>query len=268
MLNDFQIQKLKNEGIVKIENFLSDSETQKIKNLIQYYSANKSSKNSFWPTNNYQLLLKLLKFDFKKFQDSLKILNLQKQKKLKKLAKDAFENKNVFLNYIDAYVSKKSKSIIIPWHTDQAYDGNLNPKNYLYHENFFIKIFIYLTDVSSKNGCMSYISGSHKIGYAIRKGIYEKEIKYKPYWHLKDLRNLVKENEKYLAKFFGEENYLVQDFLKKSDFIVNNNDTDLYDYSIKAGGALIFNEGGSHRGSSPTLNDRIVLRYLFSKYKN
>ena len=95
MLNDFQIQKLKNEGIVKIENFLSDSETQIIKNLIQYYSANKSSKNSFWPTNNYQLLLKLLKFDFKKFQDSLKILNLQKQKKLKKLAKDAFENKNV-----------------------------------------------------------------------------------------------------------------------------------------------------------------------------
>ena len=61
--------------------------------------------------------------------------------------------------------------------------------------------------------------------------------------------------------------FLVENFLKKSDFIINNNDTDLYDYSIKAGGAIIFDEGGSHRGSSPTLNDRIVLRYLFSKFK-
>ena len=44
-------------------------------------------------------------------------------------------------------------------------------------------------------------------------------------------------------------------------------DTSLYDYSIKAGGAIIFDEGGSHRGSSPTLNDRMVLRHVFSKFK-
>lgn len=172
------------------------------------------------------------------------------------------------MNHVDAYVSKKSKSNIIPWHTDQAYHGNLNPKNYVNCEKFFIKIFIYLTDVNTKNGCMSYIPGSHKIGFAIRKGIFEKKIKYKPYWHLKDLRNLVIENKSYFSDLFKEKYYLVQEFLQKSEFIIKNEDTHLYDYSIKAGGALIFDEGGSHRGSSPTLDDRIVLRYLFSKYKN
>lgn len=268
MLNDFQNKKLKEDGIIKIENFLTEDEIQDLKKIINHYSATKSSKNSYWPTNNYLLFLKLLKLNFKEFGDSLKILKFQKKKKLKQFAQVAFENEKVFLNFIDAYVSKKSKLNIIPWHTDQAYHGNLNQKNFVYHEKFFIKVFIYLTDVSSKNGCMSYISGSHKIGYAIRKGIYEKKIKYKPYWNLKDLRNLVIENKKYLSEFFNKKYFLVEEFLKKSEFIEKKKDTSLYDYSIKAGGAIIFDEGGTHRGSSPTLNDRIVLRYMFSKFKN
>ena len=117
---------------------------------------------------------------------------MKKEKNLKQFAQAAFNNKKVFLNFIDAYVSKKNKQNIIPWHTDQAYHGNLSPKNFVNHEKFFLKIFIYLTDVSSKNGCMSYIPGSHKIGFAIRKGIFEKKIEYQPYWNLIDLRNLVK----------------------------------------------------------------------------
>ncbi len=268
MLNNYQNKKLKEDGILKIENFLSKEEIHNLKKIIHYYSASKSSKNSYWPTNNYLLMLKLLKLDFRRFKHSLKILKFEKEKNLKQYAQVALDSKKVFLNYIDAYVSKKSKQNIIPWHTDQAYHGDLNPKNFVNHEKFFLKIFIYLTDVSSKNGCMSYISGSHKIGFAIRKGIFEKKIEYQPYWNLIDLRNLVKKNKKYLSNFFGENYFLVEEFLKKSEFIVNNSDTDLYDYSIKAGGAIIFDEGGSHRGSSPTLNDRIVLRYLFSKYKN
>tara|TARA_A100001015_G_scaffold316774_1_gene431946 strand:- start:2300 stop:3106 length:807 start_codon:yes stop_codon:yes gene_type:complete len=268
MLNDFQNKKFKEDGIIKIENLLSESEIINFKKLISYYSAEKNTKNSFWPTNNYLLMLKLLKLDFKRFKDSLKILKFEKEKNLKRFAQAAFDSKKVFLNFIDAYVSKKSKQNIIPWHTDQAYHGNLNPENFVNHEKFFLKIFIYLTDVSSKNGCMSYIPGSHKIGFAIRKGIFEKKIGYQPYWNLIDLRNLVIKNKEYLSNFFGGNFFLVEEFLKKSDFIINNSDTDLYDYSIKAGGAIIFDEGGSHRGSSPTLNDRIVLRYLFSKFKN
>ena len=74
-----------------------------------------------------------------------------------------------------------------------------------------------MTDVSSKNGCMSYIPGSHKIGFAIRKGIFEKKIEYQPYWNLIDLRNLVKKNKKYLSNFFGE-NFFSREFFKKIGF--------------------------------------------------
>ena len=79
MLNDFQNKKLKEEGIIKIENFLSESEILNFKKIISYYSAKKNSKNSFWPTNNYLLMLKLLKLDFKRFKDSLKILKFEKK---------------------------------------------------------------------------------------------------------------------------------------------------------------------------------------------
>ena len=87
MLNDFQNKKLKEEGIIKIENFLSESEILNFKKIISYYSAKKNSKNSFWPTNNYLLMLKLLKLDFKRFKDSLKILKFEKRKILNNLHK-------------------------------------------------------------------------------------------------------------------------------------------------------------------------------------
>ena len=35
--------------------------------------------------------------------------------------------------------------------------------------------------------------------------------------------------------------------------------------AMKKGGAVIFDELSVHRGSKPTKNDRVVLRYLFNK---
>ena len=128
MLNNYQNKKLKEDGILKIENFLSKEEIHNLKKIIHYYSASKSSKNSYWPTNNYLLMLKLLKLDFRRFKHSLKILKFEKEKNLKQYAQVALDSKKVFLNYIDAYVSKKSKQNIIPWHTDQAYHGDLSQK--------------------------------------------------------------------------------------------------------------------------------------------
>ena len=63
----------------------------------------------------------------------------------------------------------------MPWHTDQAYSGKIDVSNFNNPDGFFLKIFIYLTDVGPDDGCMSYVQGSHKIGYAIRKAIYEKK---------------------------------------------------------------------------------------------
>lgn len=267
MLSKKQIKELKDNGCIKIDNFLNSGELFYLKNIIEYYSAPKSSRNSYWPTKKYQLFLKLLKFDFLKIKHSLNLLKFEKNKGLKNYAELALETK-CYLNFIDAYVSKKSSLNIIPWHTDQAYDGESKPKEFVNPNKYFIKVFIYLTDVSSKNGCMSYIPGSHKIGFAVRKGIYNKEIKYKPYWNLKDMRKIVIENKNYLIKFFDNQDYYVNKFLEKTNFIESENDTEEFDHNVKAGGALIFDEGGSHRGSSPTQNDRMVLRYMYSAFKN
>ena len=81
-------------------------------------------------------MLKLLKLDFKRFKDSLKILKFEKEKNLKQFAQAAFNNKKVFLNFIDAYVSKKKTKYYsvahrssIPW--------KFESKNFVNHEKFF-----------------------------------------------------------------------------------------------------------------------------------
>ena len=41
-------------------------------------------------------------------------------------------------------------------------------------EKAAIKFFFYLTDVDSKNGCLGYIPGSHKISFYLKKMILKK----------------------------------------------------------------------------------------------
>jgi hypothetical protein len=262
------IETVKKNGIVKIKNFLSDTELGELQTIIRYYSAPKSSKNSYWPTTYKHLLYKILKLDFIKFKFSLKILNFEKKKNLSALA-NQFYNKKSYLKFIDAYYSPISNKNIINWHTDQAYHGNLNPKKYVNPDHFFLKIFIYLTDVTSQNGCMSYIPESHKIGYAIRKGIFENKIAYKPYWHLNDFRKIITEsdNSEFFSDYFKDQEHILKDFLRKTENISNNLDTKEFDYSLKAGSAIIFDEGGVHKGSKTLEQDRMILRYIYSNFK-
>ncbi len=268
-MNDKLINELKEKGIVKIENFLDENEILDLTSIIKNYSALKNTKNSFWPTNFKLLIFKLIKFDFKRFNSSIKILSLSKKKNLTGISNSFFSNIS-FLNYIDAYISPVSNNPVIPWHTDQAYHGDLNPKKFVNPEKFFLKIFIYLTDVEPENGCMAYIPKSHKIGYAVRKGIYEKKIDYKPYWNLKDLRKILKDknNKDFFKNHFNNNFEIIENFLHETDFCEKNIDTKNYDYKLKAGSAIIFDEGGVHRGAKTLKNDRMVLRYLYSKYKN
>ena len=115
---------------------------------------------------------------------------------------------------------------------------------------------------------MSYIPQSHKIGYAIRKGIYEKKISYEPYWNLKDLRKIVKkkDNLKYFENYFKDKSF-IEKFFDLTKFIENDSNDSEFDYSAKAGSAIIFNEGGAHKGSKNMFTDRMVLRYLYSAFK-
>ena len=252
-------------GIVKIPSFLNSEELHKLSNIIKKYSAPKGHKNSYFSTNLRLLFYKFLKLDFTKLLESLYILKLAKNKNLNHFSNEIFKEKS-YLKYIDAYYTKISNQDILPWHTDQAYrgaeklsDGFVNPDKY------FLKIFIYLTDVGPNNGCMNYVPKSHKVGYAIRKGIFEGKIEYQPYWSLKDFRSLIlnKNNKEYFKNYFGEEN-LISEFLENTKFIESDSSSHNFDYKMKAGDAIIFNEGGVHRGSKNLYTDRMVLRYLYS----
>lgn len=259
-MNNNLAKEIKENGIVKIKNFLSPEELIRLSNIVNFYKAPKASKESIFLTNFKILSIKLLKFKFRSLAHTYELAKFKKNKKLDEIARDFF-NKQVNSNYIDGYYSKVDNKDILPWHTDQAYSGKKKPDTKFYNpDNFYLKFFIYLTNVSSNNGCMSYIPKTQKIAYEIRKGIYNKEISYQPYWSLKDFRNIVKDNQNFLNKKISSE--IIENFLKDTEFEDSINTTNKYDYNATAGTMIIFDEGGIHRGSKPTLNDRMVIRYL------
>lgn len=254
---------VKEKGIVRIDNFLNNDETLKISKIIKYYSAPKGDPKSYFPTNLGSIYSKILTLNFPKFFHSLQIFNIDKKKHLKKFANKFFGEKSV-LSFIDAYYSKASSQAILQWHTDQAYSGEKNINRFNDPKNFYLKIFIYLTDVKHDNGCMSYIPESHKIGFMIRKSIFEKKINYQPYWSVRDFKKIILDNEKYFKNNFNL-NEEIENFLEKVADLESLNSSDIYSYEAKAGTAVIFDEGGIHRGSKPQLNDRMVLRYMYTR---
>ena len=100
-----------------------------------------------------------------------------------------------------------------------------------------------------------------QIGYQIRKGIYNQDIPYQPYWSLKDFRKIVVKYSDYFSKNLGKR--IIENFLVKTNFDETGEESRKFDYDAEAGTMVIFDEGGVHRGSKPTLNDRMVIRYLF-----
>ena len=64
--------------------------------------------------------------------------------------------------------------------------------------------------------------------------------------------------------YFKNENIL-SDFNEKTKDLEKLNSDNSFSYEAKAGSAIVFDEGGVHRGSKPKLSDRMVLRYMYSK---
>ena len=258
------IKQIHEEGIIKVKKLLSSTELELVKNIINKNLVEKNDSKSYYSTNFFQLLMKI--HNLKKFRDHLYLINLAKKKKLNIISNQVF-NKQTKLRFVDAYKNEINNTNHLPWHTDQAYhetkkttttSGFVNP------DKWHLKFFIYLTDVGPDNGCMSYIPKSHKIGYALIKGIFEKKIKYQKYWSLKDFRNIIsdKNNKDYIINQIEDQN-IFEEFLKDTEFAEKNLDTKKFDYSLKAGDAIIFNEGGVHKASQSKLSERLVLRYLY-----
>ncbi len=260
------IKKVKEKGIIKLENFLNSHDTNRFSKMIKFYSAPKGDPKSYFPTNYKNVFLKLLTFNIPKFFHSLSVLKISKKKNLAGLTEKYFDTKTE-LSFIDAYYSKVSNMEILPWHTDQAYSGKLNISKFNNPDAFYLKIFIYLTDVGHNNGCMSYIPESHKIGHAIRKSIFEKKIRYQPYWSVGDFKKIILDNNEYFINYFKNKSILAN-FLERTKNLDTLKNTEAYSYEAKAGTAIIFDEGGVHRGSKPQLNDRMVLRYMYTKKIN
>ena len=94
--------------------------------------------------------------------------------------------------------------------------------------------------------------------------MYDKKIKYKPFWALKDFRSqiLLEPIKTMLINNIGKNIY--DSFLENSSFINNSGDTNIFDNEMKKSGAVIFDELGFHRGSMPSQNDRLILRYFYN----
>ena len=264
-LSNSDFQKLDKDGFILKKNVLQHQEVEKVKNIIKEQHVGKGVKESYYPITFFSLLIKFLKLDFKKIKQSFYLLYLKKKLNLDLVAKEFFK-KNVELRMLDGYWNLPQKKDILPWHSDQAHGGIKYVSKLLSPDFFHLKFFFYFTKVGPDNGCTSYLPGSHKITYAVRACLYEKKIKYQPFWELSDLVNFINKKENY--KFISEKvqsKALLDEFFEKANLVLSNKEKSYYNFEASPGDLLIFNEGGVHRGSMPSLTERVVLRYLYSK---
>ena len=292
-MNEVQIQeiskKVRESGVTLVNNFLNTEQFELANSTLEYivkHGYKKGDRQGHFPVFLKSIIVKLLKFEFGKLKKSFLLKKIAKDLQFKKIAEKIFDHE-AELHMLDSYYSEKSNEFVIPWHNDIGYhDENdkyhveptnkdsfyeeaastINSKKNKNNHRRGIKFFIFMTDVESKNGCMSSIPYSHHIVKAITSLIVEKKIKLEAYWHLKDLRALVLKNpiKNLLRDKVGNEKLNI--FLNSSEFTEQNaSDTSVFDYKMKKGGAVIFDEMVVHRGSEPSKHARLVLRYLYHK---
>ena len=253
------------KGAFVSKQFLTELEIDNIKQLLRNFKKKKEDSTRFFPINATSLFIKLLKLDFHSFKQGLFFNKLADKLELQKISSNILGQESKLIA-IDAYHSKKSSQNVIDWHCDFAYSGNPNPKKILDYKNKSIKFFIYLTDTQYKNGSLAYIPYSHILQRTFSKFLLDKKIKYKPFWKLKDFRDQIVADplKSMIKKEVGEKVY--EYFISETDFInKDNGDINKYDHDLKSGDALIFDELGFHRGSAPTQNDRLVIRFFYNR---
>ena len=270
-------EEIKEKGVVSINNLLNKKELEDILYFVK--KPQKGSSQSYYPTNFRQYLTKFLKLDFKKINNSLYLKRIANKLNFKRISEISFGSK-AELQMIDCYHNKQSNKQILSWHNDIGIYDNQNPKAlktfYEAADATFIKkkpgnargikFFIHLTDVKSDNGSLAVIPYSAKIVKSISKLILSKKINPVSFWSLKNLRDLVaqKSVQSLLNDQIQEEKILK--FLQYTKFIENDTpDTSEFDFNLKKGGAVIFDELSVHRGSAPSKTDRIVLRFVYKK---
>ena len=232
IVNSSEIENLYQEGFVLKKNILDLNQIKKIKDIITSNNEGKGVKDSHYSVTIQSFIIKLIKFNYSKIM-------------------------------VDGYYNKVQQNEILKWHSDQAYDGVKKIDKIFHPDYFHLKFFFYLSEVGPNNGCTSYIPGSHKITHAVRSCLYEGKIDYEPFWEITDLVNVINKKNNYIhiVNKLGSEKELIN-FLDKANLVLNKENS-YFDFKASPGDLLIFNEGGIHRGSKPSLNERVVLRYLY-----
>ena len=256
-------KEVREQGVSSVPGFLSTTKFKKVYEILGKNLSPKGGKTSHLPVSSISYLIKILKFDFLAIKKSSVLKKVAKELDLNKLANNILGKKTKLLD-IDSYLSIKSGKNVLEWHCDKAYNGDLNPKTVINPNLRSIKFFIYLTDVKYKNGSLAYIPYSHIVQKAYSDLLYDKKIKYKPFWALKDFRYqiLLEPIKTMLINNIGKNIY--DSFLENSSFINNSGDTNIFDNEMKKSGVVIFDELGFHRGSMPSQNDRLILRYFYN----
>ena len=256
------IKEVKEKGIYKFNSFLTVCEIEKFKKILKPYFLKKGNSETHLPASLRVIFYKFLKLDFKKAMAGIILRRFAEKKKLEDISSEIFKKKS-YNNMIDCYYSPKSNSNVLPWHIDLAYSGkeNISISKICHPDAFSIKFFIYLTPVGPNNGCTSFVPESHKVTYALRKGLKDNILTYEPHWSLEQLLNFIKKNISYFENYFkGTE--ILNNFFKNTEGLDNSN-TSKFDFFMEAGDAIIFDEGGVHKGSMPSKNDRAVVRFHY-----
>ncbi len=270
-------KQIKEYGVFSQKNIFDKNEFELISNQLK--NLTKKEKKIYFPINFKDYLFKILKIDFDKIILKKKLVELADKLDFSKIAAESLGD-NVYLEVLDCYLSKKSKDTILEWHNDIGYKFNSmnakkdfleKAKSTIYNQktkksSMGIKFFIYITDVKSNDGALGIIPYSHKVVYALTNLILEKKIELKTYWKLKDLRNIIlqDENKKHFLDYIDKSE--LERFIEKTKFVETSAEETLeFDFALNKNSAVIFDEMAVHRGSAPTYNDRLVLRYLYRR---
>lgn len=261
------INKINAKGFCKLENFLEERDLNdidlKLKN-IKEYKIIKGDRIGHYPCDTISIISSLIKLKFQKIFDSIHLNNFSNRYSLNKIADEYFKSKSK-LKLIDSYFSPKSNEKIIDWHADIPIDLPSNPDRYKKWQRH-LKFFIYLTDVDHNNGCLAYLPESNKINKAITNLVLNKKIKINRFTELTRMREILLTNKE-LRYFLELDNEIGKEkldiFIDNTKFVEEDGDTTAFDINLKKGGMIIFDEFGFHRGSSPSLTDRVVLRFLY-----
>ena len=258
------------QGYCIIRRFTSRVDTIDIYSAIYRYSLRQKNPNSIlcYPPRLLAFfdfrLYRNNGFSLKGIQAALALLRATSSPQMSKIKKSLGLKR---CSRVDSYFSSVGTEEIIGWHCDQSFGGAPDPGIYFNGNKGLVsispinKFFHYLTEVSTDNGALCYIPGSHLIGTAIRIAINDGLIDYRPFMDIRDAIDIANNHCDALTSTGKVTHEDIHLFLRHTDKAMSQ--PSIYALSANAGDLVIFNDLGYHMGSAPRRSRRLVARYFF-----